>query len=331
MYKKRRLLLVAASFLFTVASAPAQDFDTVRIATYNLMRFSSDESSRIEILRTIFEELDADIVVVQGVASLQGMLHFGSTVASQVFPQLTVTGDFRDKQDSYVVILSAGEQFQLAGQQRIDMPTTDGLLLSLKQNTTGERITIAAVDLTSGESEEKREIRRREVELLDSTIKAREIEGEKVVIAGTLNIRTSSDRAYALLTGGNHFFDPGSQSGEWYNNPAFASLHTSSTRFDLSTGGKSEGLRDRSDYILLSSTLVEHYRQGSYTTFGNDGNHFGDSVNAGINQAVSASLAQALHDASDHLPLYLDLLLPKISSSVDHANILPLPGGLNLE
>ena len=40
---------------------------------------------------------------------------------------------------------------------------------------------------------------------------------------------------------------------------------------------------------------------------GNDGNHFNDAINDGNNTSVSDEIADALHDASDHLPVYMDV------------------------
>lgn len=68
--------------------------------------------------------------------------------------------------------------------------------------------------------------------------------------------------------------------------------------------------------ILISRSMQENYAPGSYTTFGNDGMHFGDSINAGTNTAVSAEMANALHAASDHLPVYLDLVFKRTVTSV---------------
>ncbi|MEZ4784893.1 MAG: hypothetical protein R3F28_12555 [Candidatus Kapaibacterium sp.] len=80
-------------------------------------------------------------------------------------------------------------------------------------------------------------------------------------------------------------------------------------------GGVNGGMDDRFDQILLSPALLSRYLPGSYTSFGNDGNHFNDSINAMPNTAVSPELAQALHDASDHLPVYLDLVFEKNTTS----------------
>ena len=62
---------------------------------------------------------------------------------------------------------------------------------------------------------------------------------------------------------------------------------------------------------------MDAYVQNSYTAFGNDGLHFNDSINAMPNIAVSPNVAQALHDASDHLPVYLDLLFKNPISDIE--------------
>jgi hypothetical protein len=76
-------------------------------------------------------------------------------------------------------------------------------------------------------------------------------------------------------------------------------------------------LDDRFDHLLLSVALLARYRDGSYTVFGNDGHHFQDSVNARPNLVVAEPIANALHRASDHLPVYLDLLVGEGASSVE--------------
>lgn len=53
---------------------------------------------------------------------------------------------------------------------------------------------------------------------------------------------------------------------------------------------------------------MEKYVAGSYTVIGNDGWHFNKSINAEpANSVVSQEVANALYDASEHLPVYLDL------------------------
>lgn len=69
---------------------------------------------------------------------------------------------------------------------------------------------------------------------------------------------------------------------------------------------------DRFDFILTSFGINDNADveliPGTYTAFGNDGNHFDTSILDGPNSVVSATVAQALHDASDHLPVYADFV-----------------------
>jgi hypothetical protein len=62
---------------------------------------------------------------------------------------------------------------------------------------------------------------------------------------------------------------------------------------------------------------------GSYTAFGNDAQHFNDSINRMPNLAVDSATAQALHDASDHLPVYLDLVFTTQTSEIEERRNVP--------
>jgi hypothetical protein len=57
-----------------------------------------------------------------------------------------------------------------------------------------------------------------------------------------------------------------------------------------------------SQAIINSGDIT--YDPGSYSEYGNDGNHFNDSINKPPNAIVSQQVANALHYASDHLPVY---------------------------
>ena len=57
------------------------------------------------------------------------------------------------------------------------------------------------------------------------------------------------------------------------------------------------------------------YVEGTYWAVGNDGNHFNDAINDGNNNSVSEEIADALHDASDHLPVYMDVWFDDITYS----------------
>jgi hypothetical protein len=53
----------------------------------------------------------------------------------------------------------------------------------------------------------------------------------------------------------------------------------------------------------------------SYTVYGNDGGHFRDSVNRMPSEGYSKETLDALHLASDHLPVVMNLFVATSTSS----------------
>ena len=80
-------------------------------------------------------------------------------------------------------------------------------------------------------------------------------------------------------------------------------------------GGANGGMDDRFDWIFASASVLEDtydmtYVHDSYVAFGNDGQHFNQAINSGTNGAVSQAMADALHAASDHLPVFASFQFP---------------------
>jgi hypothetical protein len=131
------------------------------------------------------------------------------------------------------------------------------------------------------------------------------------MVIGDFNIYYSDEPAYQRLlnqTNSGYVLDPIDSPGNWHNNISFADIHCQSTRTRQFGGGANGGMDDRFDMILISQPIqsIERikYVSGTYTSYGNDGNHFNDSINAPPNTAVSQEIADALHYASDHIPIY---------------------------
>jgi hypothetical protein len=115
--------------------------------------------------------------------------------------------------------------------------------------------------------------------------------------------------------------------GNWHENSGYGIYHTQCPC--LTTGGGGDcpsgfsggGLDDRFDFWLSSYSL----RDGegldlllglNYITYGQDGQHYNMAVNGGgFNNAVGITVANALHDAADHLPVIATLQLPALSSA----------------
>ena len=140
------------------------------------------------------------------------------------------------------------------------------------------------------------------------------------LICGDYNLESSSEPSYGVLTGNQsdndgRVKDPINRPGDWNDNGSYADIHTQSTRAIQFGGGASGGLDDRFDLILMSYALEASselaYKTGSYIAYGNDGQHFNKAINDGINGAVSSELSNSLYEASDHLPVLIELDSPK--------------------
>ncbi len=143
---------------------------------------------------------------------------------------------------------------------------------------------------------------------------------DNVLIMGDFNMYRASESGYRLLTQTYSnpnicFMDPLANVGgvgEWNNNSLFTPFHTQSTRYHSDECFSSGGLDDRFDFILMADEIAFSYNhlryvQGSFHAVGNDGHHFNMSVNQGYNSSVPVEVAEALFDASDHLPVTMKI------------------------
>ena len=100
-----------------------------------------------------------------------------------------------------------------------------------------------------------------------------------------------------------------------YNDPLYAKIHTQSTRTTQFGGGSHGGLDDRFDFILYSDSVMYGDRifviDSTYKAVGNDGLHYNSALNILPNESVSSNISNALHDASDHLPVSVKIIFSK--------------------
>lgn len=147
------------------------------------------------------------------------------------------------------------------------------------------------------------------------------------LFSGDYNMDASTEPAMLNLTdpgGSGRGFDPINRPGTWSNNAAFASIHTQSTRVtNLGDGGATGGVDDRFDLHLVTAPLLSGeglsylgptapgtVSTHSYRAFGNNGSVFNKAINDAANTFKPRSVLDALHRASDHLPVVLDLQVP---------------------
>jgi len=147
--------------------------------------------------------------------------------------------------------------------------------------------------------------------------------GAHALFAGDFNMQSNQEQAWLnMVTGAGEGLavdplNPTNASQTWNNNATFAPIHTQSTRTGFtpdSDGGATGGMDDRFDVQLSTQEFHDgeglSYIANSTRAFGNDGQHFNLSLNANPIIPLGATVANALWDASDHLPVVADYQLP---------------------
>lgn len=145
---------------------------------------------------------------------------------------------------------------------------------------------------------------------------------KNMLIMGDFNLYSSDEPAYQLLTDNitypnSYFIDPVGDEGvgEWSNNYEYRNYHTQSTNLIGNSCRANGGLDDRFDFIMMSQNVSVgndniRYVRNSYHAFGQDGNHFNDSINANPSESdLSNEVLDALYNNSDHLPIVMKILV----------------------
>lgn len=147
--------------------------------------------------------------------------------------------------------------------------------------------------------------------------------GTNLLMCGDTNFYGSFETGYTRLTesqanNNGRLKDNLSLPGIW-NNPAYAPYHTQSPCAEATCIGSFGGMDDRFDMLLGSYSmndgagldLVPGGLPNGYGPYGNDGQHYNQSIDGGgFNFAVGLAVATALRLSSDHLPVLTTLQLP---------------------
>jgi endonuclease/exonuclease/phosphatase family metal-dependent hydrolase len=142
---------------------------------------------------------------------------------------------------------------------------------------------------------------------------------DNYVFSGDFNIYSSSEQSYQHLINYSNtlyrFYDPINQPGNWNNSSQFAAIHTQSTHTTSENGCYSTGgMDDRFDFILVSPYIYFGSKKvrsinSSYHALGQDGNRFNGAINNPSNTVVPDSIANALYNFSDHLPVIMKIAI----------------------
>jgi endonuclease/exonuclease/phosphatase family metal-dependent hydrolase len=316
---------VTVLLLLSAGIACAQASDTLRVVNYNLLNFPGGTGSqRAPEFRKILQMMRPDVIAVQEMVSQAGVDTFLNDVLGVIEPDQWSAVPFHNGYDTDNALFYRTASVDFVSSYYISTSLRDiaEYVLRLPAPDTTIVLRIYSAHLKASQGEENEQRRLEEATVLRNYLNALP-EGSEFLVVGDMNLYTSSEPAYDMLIGepqnAGRSFDPIDTPGNWHNNVSFSSVHTQSPCNGSSCIGVGGGMDDRFDFLLASASIFDsvgfQYLEGSYTPFGNDGNHFNLSINDGENTAVPDSIADALYNASDHLPVFLDLLVHPASSS----------------
>ena len=298
----KKIILITVVLIFTI------DLSALRVLTYNALNFSSNSGERLQYFQSVFSEIEPDVVLIQelsdeaGAELLLTALNNGGNIFSRT--------RFLNGPDTENMLFYRNSMITFASQDTIDTDLRD--ISEYELLLEGNLIRFYSCHLKASQGNEL--LRLEEVTRLREHLSLLD-EGSEFIIAGDMNFYTSAEPGYQKFIADEinnigRAQDLSNQVGSWNNNPIYADVHTQSTRENAFGGGAGGGLDDRFDFIFSSYEINNgsglEYIEDSITPFGNDGNHFNQSINAGTNSAVSPEIADALYYASDHLPVYAD-------------------------
>ncbi len=303
----------------------------VRIMTYNVLNYQ-DENEREDDYVLILDFVQPDLIIAQEIVGQSGYSNFKSDVLDIIdsdhwsgapFTNQSAQQDialyYRDDIFSFIstnVVYSA----QSSG-------TRDVIEWVMLHSSSGIEFNIYGVHLKASSGTSNANERLQETTILRNYLNDHSSESY-FIVGGDFNIysnNSSSEPAFDMLTASSddndgRLFDPIDRIGHWHNNSSYADVHTQSPRTSNFGGGATGGMDDRFDWLFVSQSLLDasssmHYVDDTYWAFGNDGNHFNDAINDGNNNSVSDEIADALHDGSDHLPVYMDVWFDDLTYS----------------
>ncbi|MFT7085871.1 MAG: hypothetical protein ACJAV5_001593 [Vicingaceae bacterium] len=347
---------IISVLLFSTLFSVAQQKDTVRVMTYNLMYYravtsfctanNNSPTVKENAMEDIFDYTLPDLFVVQemdGSNSVSAFRLLQNAINQNGRANYTLANSSGLTQTLVNMLYYNTDKFVLESQTFYDKELNNTNIvriideyvlyyndsnLAVHQDTT--RIHVLVAHLKAGSSSADEQERARATESLMASLDSLNATGN-YIFAGDFNLYNSSEPAYQDLI--NYvdptvrFYDPINVLGNWHNSGVYAALHTQSTR---TTGGcfAGGGMDDRFDFILASDEIINNsdkmrYIPNTYQAVGQDGNRFNGTIISPTNNSVPTVVSQALFNLSDHLPVIMDveITLPSTTSIQESANL----------
>ena len=299
--------------LVTLFVSDLQSQDTVKVATYNLLRYGSNTNRNIDFKKVI-DYIDADIYITQELTNNSGVTNFLNNVLNKESDKF-LSAKFYDETDIDQALFYDKNKFEILSTSKIEGDPRNIIAYRLQHIQTEKIFFVFNLHMKASQGSSNEQRRYTQVQQLINYTQQMN-EDHFYVVAGDFNIYSTNEPAYqkffeTTATGYGKFNDLINVEGS-YRNEDYAIYHTQSPRTSQFGGGASGGMDDRFDYILFSDSLMQSNRtfvlKETYKAIGNDGNHYDKAINIAPNTAVTQEIADALHDASDHLPVVVDIV-----------------------
>ncbi|MBN2565155.1 MAG: choice-of-anchor D domain-containing protein [Candidatus Eisenbacteria bacterium] len=292
----------------------------IKVCTYNATNFPDVYLDRVDAFRTVMDTIDADLIVLQEVDTWQAANLFRDDILNYNDPGKYRRMPFTNGPDTDNACFFKPAVLDSLDSGYLDTGVRYTNWYKFRPDgyaSSAAEFVILSTHLKAGSASSDQD------ERLDQTTVIRNYlndypTGSNFMVAGDFNIQASSEGSYQMLIGyladnDGRSKDPIATGGTWHDNYSLRYTHTQSPRVDGGswTGG---GMDDRFDFILVSYALDDgsglDYVTNTYVPFGNDGLRFNLDINNPPNQIVSAAVADALYDAADHIPVFLELQVP---------------------
>jgi len=339
--KKLKYIFVVLLIVFAHQQSFAA-FDTLKVMNWNILNFSGTDTSRVQYYRTVISSVSPDIFTCQEITGTGANKVLFRQVFQVFAPGVYDTITFLSSFDSSNLLFFKKSKASFISNRAIGTELRDinefKMYLPFIQDTV--RFFSLHLKASTGSSNEAQ--RGREVDSLrayTNTFPA----GKYFMVMGDFNLYSSTEVAYTKLLQNNpgndgEFYDQISgMTGSWQNRAIYSAYYTQSPRVRSFGGGSTGGMDDRFDLIMPSNACTDttlnkfYWVRSKYTAYGNDGNHLNDSINKQPNTAVSVAVANAIHYASDHIPVIASFCMDNSLVPVELASFTSLVNTNNVE
>jgi hypothetical protein len=317
--------LLSALVLSALAAAPAH---ALRLVNYNILNYpGTTGAARDPLFRTILSPLGADVIAVGEMQSAAGCTQFLGSL-NTMEPGQWAVATFMDGGDTDSGLFYKPSKVQLLGQWAF-YPNPASLLRFVHvwrlkpvgYTAEAAEFRLYALHLKASQGFEAQRLA--ECTGLRDSLNAMP-PGTHALVLGDFNFYAGTEPGFVKLlepqaSNVGRVYDPLSLAGiPWQDNTSIQWAWTQSPcktgDTGCAVGASTGGIDDRFDLILPTLNFQDgvglELVPGTYVAVGNDGLHHNNSIQDPPTIPEGAAYAAALHAASDHLPVRLDLRLP---------------------